>query len=405
MRDARRRTAKAILRDPLFWCSLVVVAFTGIRALNTGIGLGYDAESASWHVSSSMFPILPGVVDAAGDLPFAASVAFAVLLQACRHSLGRSARAVFLLAASSLSGLTAIAVLVAVHEGSSMSFALLPSSAGTCFSFFGFAFGLYLVAGLVSLVTSFEQGWNMAFLLLLLSIGGNAAGLFVFAPPYLSAGFAAVGLVVLLYILVFSCVAAPKTCGLRAMFLGGLSLAFGGLLVFVLLPEADRSALLASYADLKLFPARFWEMRESLSAISFKSWTSNLWIGTGLKSFPLDFRFNALEADWMLLPGGASTMPNGWRLLLAERGIVGLAFFALPFGFLFFTYVHRLIGGMADWELAHPVCLVAPAACAIFVAAGFFDCSPLRVEVVMAMGALLAVSAAALPSAKRGKNG
>ena len=48
LHDARCRVASAIVRDPLFWVSLLVIAFTGVRALNGGIGLAYDAETAKW---------------------------------------------------------------------------------------------------------------------------------------------------------------------------------------------------------------------------------------------------------------------------------------------------------------------------------------------------------------------
>ena len=134
-----------------------------------------------------------------------------------------------------------------------------------------------------------------------------------------------------------------------------------------------------------------------LSAVAFKSWISHIWIGTGIDSFPLDFRFAAQDADWAVLPRGATAVPNGWWLLLAERGLVGAVFFVLPFGFLLFTYGRRLVGGVRTRALPHPVCLIALVALALFVATGFVDCSPLRAESLMAMCAYLAVSAAAFP--------
>ena len=42
--DARRRVLVDVLRDPLFWTSLGLVAFSALRWLNGGIEMVYDAE-------------------------------------------------------------------------------------------------------------------------------------------------------------------------------------------------------------------------------------------------------------------------------------------------------------------------------------------------------------------------
>ena len=398
LHDARRRVVKAVFRDPLFWASLVLVGFTGFRALNSGISLSYNAEASVWLISSPTFPILPGVVGSAGDLSFAVALACVVLLQACRHSLGRSARMAFLLLASFLSGLAAFVALVALHEGAAGALALLPSDGvGAGRSFIALAFGLHLIGGLVALIAIAEYRWGFSFFLLLPAIGGNAAGLFAFAPAYLSAAFAVAGILALAYALVFSCRAFSASDGLKLLVIGGIALTLGGLLVAAILPKAVMDERLASFMNLEFFPERFWEIRGALSAVAFKSWISHIWIGTGIDSFPLDFRFAAQDADWVALPRGATAVANGWWLLLAERGLVGTVFFILPFGFLLFTYVRRLVGGVKARALPHPVCLIAPVALVLFVAIGFVDCSPLRAEVLMAMCAYLAVSAAAFP--------
>ena len=397
LHDARRRVVKAVFRDSLFWASLVLVVFTGFRALNSGISLSYNAEASVWHVSSPVFPILPGVVGSAGDLSFAVALACAVLLQACRHSLGRSARMAFLLLASFLSGLAAIIALVALHGGAARALALLPSEGGAACTFIALAFGLHLIGGLVALIAIAEYRWGFSFFLLLPAVGGNAAGLFAFAPPYLSAAFAVAGILTLAYALVFSFRAFSSSDGLKLLVIGGIALTLGGLLAAAILPKAVMDERLAAFTNLAFFPERFWETRGALSAVAFKSWISHIWIGTGIDSFPLDFRFAAQDADWVALPRGATAVANGWWLLLAERGLVGAVFFILPFGFLLFTYGRRLVGGVRTRALPHPVCLIAPVALVLFVATGFVDCSPLRAEVLMAMCAYLAVSAAAFP--------
>ena len=97
LHDARYRVASALLSDPLSWVLLGGIIFSGFRALNTGIAFRYNAETAVWYVSSATVPIFPGVVGSSGDLDFAVAVAFFVLVQSCRHSVGRLARMAFLL--------------------------------------------------------------------------------------------------------------------------------------------------------------------------------------------------------------------------------------------------------------------------------------------------------------------
>ena len=402
LHDARRRVVKAISRDPLFWASLVLAAFTGFRALNSGISLSYNAEASVWCVSSPVFPILPGVVGSAGDLSFAVALACVVLLQACRHSLGRSARMAFLLLASFLSGLAAFIALVALHEGAAGALALLPSDGGAARSFIALTFGLQLIGGLVALIAIAEYRWGLSFFLLLPAIGGNAAGLFAFAPAYLSAAFAVAGILMLAYVLVFSFQAFLSSDGFKLLVIGGVALTLGGLLAAAILPKAVMDERLMAFTNHAFFPERFWEIRGMLSTVAFKSWISHIWIGTGIDSFPLDFRFAAQDADWVALPRGATAVANGWWLLLAERGLVGAVFFVLPFGFLLFTYGRRLVGGVKARALPHPICLIAPVALVLFVAIGFVDCSPLRAESLLAMCAYLAVSAAAFPRVRGG---
>ena len=404
--DSRQRVARGMMSDSLFWILLVLVAFSGFRALNTGIALSYDAETAVWSVSEQSFPLLPGAVGGSGFLPFAAAVALLVLLQACRHSLGRSARHFFVLGSSALVGLSAVIDLALLHFGSvSGMAALLPSKDGLGCSFIGFAFGLYLIGGMVALVAVFEQGWNKALGFVVLAIGGTAVGVVAFAPFHLSAALVIAAFLMLVYVLVFSGKTLPSFDCFRMVLVALVSLVLGGLFVTVVLPENAFAERLSRLPEFSFFPERFLKVRELLSGIAFKSWISHLWLGTGLASFPLDFRMYAQAADWEILPRGTVALANCWWLLLSERGVIGIMLFVLPFGALLFTYACRLIGGIANFELPHPACLIAPMALTLFVAAGFFDCSPARAEVLLATGSLMAVSAASFPRVRRRKDG
>ena len=398
--DARRRVGEQAKHDPLFWFSLVLVVFAGVRALNGGISLAYNAETAAWYVSEPAFPLLPGAVGNSGFLPFAGLVALVAVVLGCRLSLGRSARMAYLLISSAASGASAVAALLAAHYG-------LPGAVGALAcdeslnAFVGLAFGLHLMAGTVALVASFENRWNGAILLLFLSCGGNAAGAFAFSPPYLTAALALLVVILLIYAFAYACKILQASGEFKLLVVVGVSLALGGLLVALLMPKGVCQERLTAMKELDLVSAGYWKSRAALAAIAFKSWISHLWIGTGLDSFPFDFRFNAQAEDWTLLPRGTHMHPYGWWLILAERGVVGLVAFAAPFCFLCFTFVRRMLGMFQNVCFPHPACLLGLLAFVAFVASGFFDCSLLKVEVLLATGAIMAVSAASFPKGKK----
>ena len=403
--NARYRVARKLVRDPLTWILLAVALIAGFRALNTGIAFAYDAEAAVWHVSSANVSIFPGVVGSAGALEFSASVAFLVLVQSCRHSMGRSARTVFLLMSSSLAGLAALLDLWAVFKGHADVRSLLSFGEMRTCSFIGFSFGLYLLGGIAALVGVYEHLWKIAFFLAFLGIAGTCAGLFAFAPSYLALGLFALAFLLLLYSAFYAYWKTRSTVGFKLLVFAGISLTFGGLMVAFLLPAGVLGARLEELGAIQLFPMNYWAFRRLLSDVAFESWVSHLWIGTGLGSFALDFRFAATPEDWLLLPKGVEALANGWWLLLAEQGVVGFVLLVLPFALLLVSYVYRLVAGFAGLSLPHPVLVVLPLAFVLFIAGGFFDCSPFRIEALMATGSLAAVSAASISRMRRGENG
>ena len=404
LHSARRRVARSILRDPLFWVLLVIVAIAGLRAFNSGIALAYDSEQAVWYVSQPLFRYLPGSAGESGLLPFAAALAVLVLVQGCRHALGRSARMVFLLVLSTLAGLAAVIAIVAVacgHAG-----ALQAVEVENDFHVFvGFSFGLCLMAGMVSLAAAFENRWYASMSLFPLAMGGTAAGLFAFSPFPVFAAMAVFALILLGYVFAYARKVLRAAGEFKLLVVGGVSLVLGGMFAVLCLPEEVLFARVPSLTDFSLFTDRFWEVRAALSNVSFRMWKEKLWIGSGLSTFPLGFRFGARPEDWQLLPRGALSVANGWWQILVERGLVGLVLFILPLAFLLVTYGVRLAGWSKILKFPHPACLMGPLALVVFVASGFIGSSMMRAESLMAICSMLAVAAAAFPRKKRDDNG
>ena len=143
LHDARFRVFLSVFRDPLFWFSLFLSLVAFVRWLNGGVAMAYDAENSVWSLRAPAIPFLPGSVSESGYLPFAATLAVAVMMQGCRHALGKSARGAFLFMASFLAGTASIAAIVSAacgHAGALAASACANSDA----TFAGNAFGLHL---------------------------------------------------------------------------------------------------------------------------------------------------------------------------------------------------------------------------------------------------------------------
>jgi len=401
---ARQRVVRSMITDPLFWASLFLLILAGLRAFNCGISLVYDAEMAKWSIAQPPLPILPGCVAGKGFLPFSALVAGVVLMMGCRHSLGRSARMSFLLVSSSLAGLAAvIAIVVGTLERIPAVESAIACSPIESY-YVGAAFYLCLLGGTVALVAAFEHHWTLLMPLFALSIGGTAAGGFLFSPVIVTTVFVSAEVILLAYVFVYASKVLASAGEFRLLVVSGLAFVLGGLLVMTLKPEATQERIEA-FKSLEFLPASLVAIRQSLSGIALQSWLSHLWIGTGLGSFPIAFRFHATPEDWQLIRAGAQTVPNGWWLLLAERGGVGALVLGLPVGFLAFTYVKRLIGwiGLGAWP--HPSCCVGPLVLISLAVTGLYGCAFLRADVTIVSMALLAISANSFPRNKRKNNG
>ena len=413
LHDARFRVASSIALDPLFWFSLVLVLIAAVRWLNGGIGMVYDAETSIWSLSEARVPFLPGGTEDSGYLPFAAALGVAVLMQAGRHALGKSARVCFLFVAALLAGIAAIvAGLACVFEN---PVALHYAACSTVDATYpGVAFGICFMGSMVAIAGAFERKWNRAMPLLAIAVGGTAVGLYLFSPD-------------IVIVVNVACAVVVAACALAYAHrrIGGLvvpkCLAFmlvaaipPVLFVMGVVPEgikAQKLSLLFGEEAARLFPDGFFELRSALSEIAEKVWKENPWLGTGLGTFGFDIRFNATEADWAVFASNQTGALNGWMQMLAERGIVGVVFFVAPVLFLLWTYVLRAFYAVSDILskshrsfgalVFHPVCALGPVAIAAVAACGFYDHSFWRSEIMMLVAAMFAMAGSAFPAPKK----
>ncbi len=393
--NARKRSLSAMLRDPLLWFSLLVVVFAGIRALNGGIALGYDAENMVWSIKEPALNILPGCVDGTGFLPFATCVALLVLLQGMRHALDAEASIAFFTTASALAGVSAIAASIALSYGNECVVDMVASSYISP-QFAGTAYGIYLYFGLIALFGCAEAGWHGAELFAALGIVCSAIGFELFSPPATFAVFALVFIMLLLSSIPLMKGRLEGSASFRCAIV--LLLVFSVVVLLAVFGESfgpidsKRDALLA----MKPFPDGFFAARDAMSSIALKSWRENPWLGSGLGSFPLGLRFVATPDDWTVISPIQKASTNGWWQLLVERGIIGALILAIGTGFLAHSYFMRMVKSIkGKCGLWRPACVLGPFVVVSMVALSFVDCSLLRTDVLLAVASALSLSAVA----------
>ena len=398
LHEARRRVASQMLRDPLLWISLVLVVYALVRFFNAGIEMAYDAENQAWSLAKPPMPILPGSVAGFGGPELAGAVAFAVVVQGCRHALGKSARMAFLLCASAFTGLGAVVLGLLMFQGDSLCVMLAQCRLENP-SFIGSAFGLYWLAGTTALLGAHENKWLRVMPLSALTVGGNAAGLFLFAPASVQVAFLAGELLILVYAFVYAMRRLSGSGEFKFLVTFAMAAVLGGVLVVALLTPADLASRLTPYETGSFLTEDFLAVRKALSDVALQAWKGDPWLGTGLGSFPLDMKFLAAGVDWSVVQPEQLAPLNGYWHLLVERGILGAVMVACPLGALLWSFGRSLVAGVAI-DLSHPVCWLGPLALVVALVETLIDTSFSISGAPLAVAAFLAISACSFPKDK-----
>lgn len=399
LHDSRARILRSVATDPVFWLFAALSAYAAVRWMNGTVELEYDSGKAAWSLAGAFVPWLPSAAKGAGMDAFCGVLATLVVATGCRNALGRQARAVFLSFAVVFGAIAAIAALFASGVPGSAHSELAKAVPGD-FRPAGVAFGLLTLAGLVALCFDFEFKWRKVLVPCAVATGACAAALLVFAPVAAASVFLAAALAVLLCSMFSIWFKSGRIDALKyAVFVVAAAMTAGVLCWRVLPAEA-----LAAKFDLAasgFFPDGFWPLRGRLAEIATSIWSKNVWIGSGVDAFQSGVRMAATAGDWAAWgahpPAGAL---NGWRQLLAERGVVGAAAFALPLFFMVFTFVRRLVGARGRFTFfpLAVLALFASVAVAVWTFAGAEFASPC---VFMPLAAFLALAPFAFPAPRR----
>ena len=395
LHEARVRVFARMARDPLLWMSLVLIVCAMVRFFNVGIDMAYDAETQVWKMAKPPLPLLPGSVAGFGGPELAGVTAFAVVVQGCRHALGRSARMAFVLSVSALSGAGAIVFAVLMFQGEPLFVSLARCGLETP-SFIGSAFGVHWLAGTVALLGVYEHRWLRAMPMTILSVGGNAAGLFLFAPASVQVVFLAGELLVLAYAFVYALRRLDGSGEFKFLVMFSMNVVIGGVLVVAVLSNADLMARLAPYETGAFLPEECLAARKALSAVAMEAWKGTPWLGTGLGSFPLNLKFLSPDIDWAVVRPEQIAPLNGYWHLLSERGILGAVMIVCPLGVLLWTFALGLIRGIRV-DLPHPLCWLGPVTLVVVLVEMLIDTSFFISGLPLAVASYLAIAACSFP--------
>lgn len=390
LHDARRRVARGLLRDPLFWVGLTLVVIAAIRALNTGVALAYDAEGGKWSLATPIMPILPGSVEGVGGWHFAMACAGLVLVMGCRHALGRSARSAFVLAASFFASIIVFVKLLAVRTNIEALTHFVECSRNDP-AYEGCAYGILFLMSTATLATVFERRWWRSLLVAVVGICGTLLGLFYLAPPPSTVLFGGASLLMLLYVFVYLRLKISKTADFRCLVVYSMVVSFAVMIALTIGPDLILQQKAEPYLTGAFLDSTFWPVREVLSRVSFAAWRDHPWLGTGLGSYSIDMSMYAVSADWKVITSLQTSPLNGYWLLLAERGVVGAFLLAIPLTIMLVTYVRKLLGGVRS--LPQPLAWVMPLLLIIAGAEMMIDCSYLLAKTILPLLAAFSISA------------
>jgi hypothetical protein len=262
-----------------------------------------------------------------------------------------------------------------------------------------------MLAGVSAFIGIFELRWNVLLLFLAIGIGTCMTGLFVFSPIHVLLLF----VIAFLIMVICSVTYAGRYCDRSIVFkfLSGIVMAFFIPVISVLWMSSNEivTSRIAPFADLenfKLFPEKYWKVREICSSIALKVWNKEHWLGTGIGSFAIDIPFHAKPVDWIVLKEGYNTAINGWWQILAECGLIGILSILLVFGGMLFSFLRRFILSLGIISY-YPAAALGIISSTVVLSQGFFDLTFLRPEVIVPIVALFSIGTGSFISASNNR--
>ena len=389
--NTRKRVYKSIIRDPLFILFALLLVVVVVRWLNNGIRLEYRFIDTdwSWIVSMPRLDWLPGSDSNFGFISFSTFIAVTIVVLACRHALGKSARLMFIFLSTLFAGITAMAVVIFTCKKGDIA-SLMAISECKVYSMAGSSFGLFFLASIVAFAGMFERGWQKAMLLFSFATGSTFLGLWFFAPSAVTVFYASVGGLVLVVTLGYLSIKNGVITFFKCLVALLIAATIPACVMQFIAPD-DLVDVKLSIFGAKLFTEEFINLRRMYTSLAAETWLNgNIWLGTGLGSLSLYIRLNFAESFWVKF------IPNGWWQVLVERGVVGMLMIVIPFLFLTYTLIIHIFKSQLKRSF-WPLTILGVVSVVAVVTEGFYNSSFMRPELFVYTAALYSLGASALP--------
>ena len=362
--DARWRFMHDSAADPFLWIAVVVLLYSSVIAVNSGVALSYDSEAKLWRLASPAVRMLPGGVAGFGGACFTSSLLVLVLYPAIVHSLD-SRQSVYFAVFASL-----VAVLDAVFAYAS-GIGIKADSA--------VAYGLWGLAAVVSALSAEASRRRMKEMLSALALAGCLAAMMLSGKSVELCVFSAAAVLLAFAFIGFRCRELGWSGAIRALLV--LTVSAGVAAAIFQWRSGDWGSLIPVWGT---------EADAILSRYAVSAWQASPWTGSGVGSFPLVAKIGATAEDWMTLGAMPDFYSNGWRAMLVERGMIGVLVLAAAFGAMLYSWFRfAWQRGLENFSAAVPLLPLALAAVSVVM---FFDSSAMQPEAIVALASLAAFS-------------
>lgn len=361
---ARNRFLHDVASDPFIWIAIAVLLYSAVLAVNSGVALSYDHESNLWSLTAPVASMLPGGVAGSVGSCFTTALLVLVIYPAVAHSLD-SRQSVYFAVVASLTVVSDVVFAYASGVG-------IRSESASAYGLWGLAAAAAMFSSEISRRRAKEMLASLA-----------AAG--CIAAMMLSGG--AVEVCVFTSAMV---VLAVVFVGFRWRELGwsGVVRAFLMLMVSVGIAAALFHWRSGDWGS--LMPVWGTEADAIFNRLSSAAWQQSPWTGFGVGSFPLVAKIGATAEDWMTLGAMPDFYSNGWRVLLVERGMIGVLVFASALGAMLLTWFrYARQRGTENFSAAVPLLPLAASAASVVM---LFDSSALQPEAIVAFAGVAAFS-------------
>jgi len=319
--DARRRMLHALLWDPFLYAGVGLVALMMIQYLNSGLELVYLPDADIWQLSDPTVTWAPFAVESNAVFTHLAwFTACCVVGVALRAAAGRGAKRVLLQLLAYASGAIALCMVALALYGSP-PYASWTNGTGAPAA--GTFFGFWMLVSIGLFVDNAEREQRISVPLFVLAGIGNLLGMLFFASPLMMVVFLVIGVILLLYGMVYLVPLTPKRMQLKLFVIHILCLGAITASLVYLFPQNPVAEKMKSAQPVAEHWAALAARHEVRSNAAISIWQQHPWTGVGPDGFYHYVALAVTQDQWSLIEQDRAFVFNDSLQFLCEFGVFG----------------------------------------------------------------------------------